>query len=55
VPDVTGLFFERPAPAEIAEAVRRVNSSTWDPDAIKTHAAMFSERRFVDRMRAIVS
>jgi glycosyltransferase involved in cell wall biosynthesis len=56
VPNLTGLFFERPTPSEIAEAVRRVGSRTWDLDAIKAYAAAtFSERRFVERMREIVS
>jgi glycosyltransferase involved in cell wall biosynthesis len=55
VPEVTGVFFERPDAGEIAEAVQAALEREWDPDAIQAHAATFSEKRFADRLRSIVS
>jgi glycosyltransferase involved in cell wall biosynthesis len=54
VPDVTGVLFERPTPSEIADAVRRVLALEWHEDAIRAHAATFSEERFAERLRQIV-
>jgi glycosyltransferase involved in cell wall biosynthesis len=55
VPNVTGLLFEQPRAPEIAEAVHDVMSRTWDPDAIRAHAARFSEERFIERLRVLAS
>ncbi|MHB8470288.1 MAG: glycosyltransferase [Gaiellaceae bacterium] len=55
VADETGLFFERPAPADIAAAVRRLRALRWDQSALGAHAASYSEDRFVERLRAIVA
>ena len=55
VPDVTGAFFERPDPAEIAALVQQILSHSWDSDAIRAHGATFSEARFVERLRQLVS
>jgi len=50
----TGLFFAEPTPALIRETVETLRATTWDPDVICSHAASFSEDRFVERMRTIV-
>jgi glycosyltransferase involved in cell wall biosynthesis len=55
VEDVNGVFFDRPAPSQIANAAEQLVSRVWDPAAIQQHAAAFSAHRFVDRLRAIVS
>jgi glycosyltransferase involved in cell wall biosynthesis len=51
--DETGVFFERPEPGSIAEAVTKVLAASWDATAIRSHAEAFSEERFVRRMREI--
>jgi glycosyltransferase involved in cell wall biosynthesis len=50
----TGVFFDRPQAGEIAAAVAAVHSRAWDADAIRAHAAAFSEDRFAARLREIV-
>jgi glycosyltransferase involved in cell wall biosynthesis len=55
VEGVTGMFFDRPDPDEIAAAVRRALARTWDGAAITAHAATFGEDRFVERVRAVVA
>jgi glycosyltransferase involved in cell wall biosynthesis len=55
VDGLTGVFFESPEPAAIAEAVRAALRENWRIETLQQHAAAFSERRFVDRLRAIVS
>ena len=54
VEGVTGVFFERPEPALIAEGVRALTSSPWSEEALVEHAGGFSSARFEDRMRAVV-
>jgi glycosyltransferase involved in cell wall biosynthesis len=51
----TGVFFDRPAPAEIAAAISELDATRWDAGAIQRHAALFSEQAFAARMRAIVA
>jgi glycosyltransferase involved in cell wall biosynthesis len=55
VPDVTGVFFERPTEGEIAEGVRGVLALEWRDDVIRAHAATFSEERFAERLGQLVS
>ena len=54
VPDLTGVFFERPEADEIARGVQQLERS-WDAGAIRAHAETFSEEQFAQRMRALVS
>jgi glycosyltransferase involved in cell wall biosynthesis len=49
----TGVFFERPEPAEIAGGVRTLLAETWDAAAIRAHAASFSEDAFIGRLREV--
>jgi glycosyltransferase involved in cell wall biosynthesis len=51
---VTGLFFDQPTPAEIAEGVWRSLSSRWSDSSIRNHASLFSETRFRSEMSAII-
>jgi glycosyltransferase involved in cell wall biosynthesis len=51
----TGVFFDEPVPALIAEAVARLSGSTWDPGLLEDHARQFSTERFVGRMAEVVA
>lgn len=50
----SGIFFETPTAEAVANAVRELRACRWHEDAIRAHAARFSEVRFLERMRAIV-
>jgi glycosyltransferase involved in cell wall biosynthesis len=50
----TGIFFDRPEPPEIRGAVERLKRTQFDARALQTHAQMYSEERFVSRLRGIV-
>jgi glycosyltransferase involved in cell wall biosynthesis len=54
VEGTTGVFFEQPDAASIAAAVSELDRVAWDAEAIRQHAARFSEERFANRMREIV-
>lgn len=51
----TGVFFDRPEPALIADALDELDATSWSADVITQHAASFGEDRFAERMRAIVA
>jgi glycosyltransferase involved in cell wall biosynthesis len=48
----TGVFFDEPIPDAIAAAVREFQQRPWQEAAIRRHADGFSERRFIERIRA---
>lgn len=50
----TGVFFDRPTPADIAAGLKALLASDWDAAAIRTHAEDYSEDRFIDRLRSAV-
>jgi glycosyltransferase involved in cell wall biosynthesis len=54
VEGVTGVFFDRPDPSEILSAIDRLRHEDWSEQTLQSHAAGFSERRFVERIRQIV-
>lgn len=51
----TGIMFDRPDPATVAVALRRVLDETWDPAVLRARAAAFSEAAFAERLRVVVS
>ena len=51
----TGTFFDRPEPTVIRRALARLRSEIPDEARIRTHAARFSEERFIARLREIVA
>jgi len=53
VEGLTGVLFEAPDPGLIAASIAALKGRRWRSDAIREHADSYSERRFVDRMRAI--
>jgi glycosyltransferase involved in cell wall biosynthesis len=55
VDGVTGVFFERPEPGDIAAGITRLLRSEWDRGELTAHARQFSTQRFVDRLRAVVA
>ena len=50
----TGTFFDAPAPAQVRSAVRRLQAFGLDSNAIRAHAARYSEDRFIRRLRELV-
>lgn len=50
----SGVFFDAPSPALIAEALNRLVSRTWDGEAVMAHAARFSEDGFMAQLRGVV-
>jgi glycosyltransferase involved in cell wall biosynthesis len=53
--DVSGVLFDEVDPNEIADAVQRLFDGRWDTDAVRAHAARFSEERFAEQMREVVA
>lgn len=51
----TGVFFDKPEPAKVAEAIKALDGLQWDPVVLRAHAARFAEHHFVERMRSIVA
>jgi glycosyltransferase involved in cell wall biosynthesis len=51
----TGVFFDRPDAAAIRAALHRVDLRAWDAEAIRSHAARYSEERFITRLREVVA
>jgi glycosyltransferase involved in cell wall biosynthesis len=51
----TGVFFDRPDAAAIRAAVRRLELRAWDAEALRAHAARYSEERFIARLREVVA
>lgn len=55
VEGTTGVLFVEPEPGTVRDAVRRLQSETWDAQAIARHAERFSEPRFVERLHQILA
>lgn len=54
LPGSTGVMFDRPEAAAIANAIRDLQMISWDPATLQAHARTYSLTRFVERLRAIV-
>ena len=50
----TGVFFDRPDSASIAQAVRDLSDLPWDSKSIADRASEFTELSFSIRLEAIV-
>lgn len=50
----TGVFFDRPEPSQIADAIRRLVAAPWPVGNLQAHAGRFDEATFVRRLREIV-
>ena len=51
----TGVLFDRPEPASIAAAVRRLTGRSWDAEALRAHAETFAVARFHARLQQVVA
>ncbi len=51
---VNGSFFEEPTPGAVLAAIVADRGRHWDDEAIRAHAARFSEARFHERIHAEV-
>lgn len=54
VDGLSGVFFDAPRPEALAQAVERMESLPWNPEAIRAHAEQFSEASFLRRMEDIL-
>jgi glycosyltransferase involved in cell wall biosynthesis len=50
----TGVLFEEPTAASLADALERVSRLTVDPARLRRHAEAFSRERHAERMRAVI-
>ena len=51
----TGVFFDRPDPGGLAEALERVAARRFDSARIRRHAEQFSRERHMEQMRAVIA
>jgi glycosyltransferase involved in cell wall biosynthesis len=51
---VTGMYFDRPEAAAIAEALDRFETRTFDGDKIRAHVEQFTEARYAEALYAAV-
>jgi glycosyltransferase involved in cell wall biosynthesis len=50
----TGLLFRDPTSASLADAITRLDSTSFEPARIRAHAESFSRQRHLEGMRAVV-
>jgi len=50
----TGVFFDRPDPVAIDQAIERLDASDWHDHRLRYEAAKFEAKSFVDRIRCAV-
>ncbi len=51
---MTGIYFDEPRSASIAEALDRFEASSFDPDKVRTHVEQFTEERFAEALYSAV-
>jgi glycosyltransferase involved in cell wall biosynthesis len=51
---VTGVYFDQPEPAEIADALDRFEATSFDPDKIHRHTDQFTEAGFAQALYTAV-
>jgi glycosyltransferase involved in cell wall biosynthesis len=54
VENVTGLFFDEPTSASLADAIERFERQSWDSLALQTHARKFDRAVFAERLLAFL-
>ncbi|WP_415976092.1 glycosyltransferase [Rhodococcus sp. 077-4] len=52
---ISGVYFDRPQPDSIREAVTALERTTWEPLKIQAHMEQFSEERFAAELISAVS
>jgi glycosyltransferase involved in cell wall biosynthesis len=51
----TGVFFDKPQPLKIADAVRAADGMQWSEERIRSHADLYSEESFASHISAAVA
>jgi glycosyltransferase involved in cell wall biosynthesis len=54
VEGITGMFFDQPDAASIADALDRFETSSFDPEKIRSHVEQFTEERFAEALYTAV-
>jgi glycosyltransferase involved in cell wall biosynthesis len=54
VEGITGMFFDQPDAASIADALDRFETSSFDQEKIRSHVEQFTEERFADALYTAV-
>jgi glycosyltransferase involved in cell wall biosynthesis len=52
---VTGIFFDRQEPEDLAEAIARFESIDWNPAVLRRHAERFGTNVFQSRFRVFLA
>lgn len=52
---VTGIFFDKQTPVDLAEAIEEFETYSWSPLALQSHAASFRREVFQDRLRSFLA
>lgn len=55
VEGTTGVFFDAPRPTEIRAALRELVATSWDADAIRSHAEAYAPETFRAELRRVVA
>ena len=55
VDGVTGVFFDRQEPGDLADAIKRFEGMEWSPAVLRRHAENFSIEVFQSRMHAFLA
>jgi glycosyltransferase involved in cell wall biosynthesis len=55
LPKVTGVWFDEPTAASVAQAMEASEKHRFDPTQLHTHARQFSRERFLREMQAVLS
>jgi glycosyltransferase involved in cell wall biosynthesis len=54
IENITGLFFDRQTPEDLADAIERFERHEWSPEVLRRHSEGFSVEVFHDRFRAFL-
>ena len=55
VEGTTGVFFDRPEPRPIADALNELTATVWSAEALRDHAETYSATRFTRRVDEVVA
>lgn len=50
----TGIHFSQQTPEALSKAISDLEGKTWNSDVIKSHAAQYNERAFIDQFRKAI-
>jgi glycosyltransferase involved in cell wall biosynthesis len=55
VENVTGLFFNKQTPEDLAQAIEEFETHSWSPLALQSHASCFRREIFQERVRSFLA